>query len=149
MDRKYFLSYFCLKFSTPKLNQMIDQNMIPLYVKIIAIVFALANMGYGVVGYFKPSQIFENSVEGIDLKGMGAKYAGFEYASRNLAIGIGLLLAAIFSMPLAIFTTLGIRALVEIQSVLINISLKKFNEGFITALVFLAIEGFLMLKMVG
>ncbi len=126
---------------------MIEVNMIPLYVRIIAGVFALANIGYGIVGYFKPSQIFENSAEGVDVKGTGAKYAGFEYASRNLAIGIGLLLAAAVGGPQSIVIVTGIRALVEIQSVLINISLKKFNEGLITALVFLAIELFIIAKM--
>src|ERR1700756_2969004 len=114
---------------------MIETNMIPLYVKIITGVFALANMGYGIVGYFKPSQIFENSTEGVDVKGKGARYAGYEYASRNLSIGIGLLVVAIIGSPLAIVMVMGVRALVEIQSMLINLSLKKINEGFITAAV--------------
>lgn len=126
---------------------MIESAMIPLYVRIIAGVFALANMGYGVVGYFKPSQIFENSEEGVDVKGKGARYAGYEYASRNLSIGIGLLIAAAIGSPQAIVMVTLIRALVEIQSMLINISLKKINEGFITAAVFLAIEAFIIVKM--
>jgi hypothetical protein len=127
---------------------MIETNMIPLYIKIITGVFALANIGYGVVGYFKPSQIFENSTEGVDVKGKGARYAGYEYASRNLSIGIGLLLVAIIGSPLAIIMVMGIRALVEIQSTLINLSLKKINEGFITAAVFFAIELFVIVKMI-
>ena len=126
---------------------MIETNMIPLYVRIVAGVFALANVGYGVVGYFKPAQIFENSAEGVDVKGKGARYAGYEYASRNLSIGIGLLIVAAIGSPQAIVTATAIRALIEIQSMLINISLKKFNEGFITAAVFLAIELFIIIKM--
>ncbi len=126
---------------------MIETNMIPTYVRIVAGVFALANVGYGVVGFFKPSQIFENSTEGIDVKGKGARYAGYEYASRNLAIGIGLLIVAAIGDPHAIVMITGIRALVEIQSIFINLSLKKINEGFITALVFLAIEAFIIIKM--
>jgi hypothetical protein len=126
---------------------MIEPNMIPMYVRIVAGVFALANVGYGVVGYFKPSQIFENSTEGIDVKGKGARYAGYEYASRNLAIGIGLLIVAAIGDPHAIVMITGIRALVEIQSIFINLSLKKINEGFITAAVFLAVEAFIIAKM--
>ena len=126
---------------------MIEINMIPTYVRIVAGVFALANVGYGVVGFFKPSQIFENSTEGVDLKGKGARYAGYEYASRNLAIGIGLLIVAAIGDPHAIVMITGIRALVEIQSIFINLSLKKINEGFITALVFLTIEAFIIVKM--
>ena len=126
---------------------MIEANMIPMYVRIVAGVFALANVGYGVVGFFKPSQIFENSTEGIDVKGKGARYAGYEYASRNLAIGIGLLIVAAIGDPHAIVMITGIRALVEIQSIFINLSLKKINEGFITAAVFLAIEAFIIAKM--
>ena len=126
---------------------MIEANMIPMYVRIVAGVFAFANVGYGVVGFFKPSQIFENSTEGIDVKGKGARYAGYEYASRNLAIGIGLLIVAAIGDPHAIVMITGIRALVEIQSIFINLSLKKINEGFITAAVFLAIEAFIIAKM--
>jgi len=126
---------------------MIETNMIPMYVRIVTGVFALANVGYGIVGYFKPSQIFENSAEGVDVKGKGARYAGYEYASRNLAIGIGLLIVAAIGFPLAIVMVTIVRALVEIQSIFINLSLKKINEGFITAAVFLAIEGFIIVKM--
>ena len=126
---------------------MIAADMIPMYVRIVAGIFALANVGYGVVGYFKPSQIFENSEEGVDVKGKGARYAGYEYASRNLAIGIGLLVVAAIGSPQAIAIVMGLRALVELQSMLINISLKKMNEGFWTALVFLAIEVFVIVKM--
>ncbi len=128
---------------------MIDADMIPMYVKIIIWLFALVNIGYGIVGYFKTSQIFENSTEGIDVKGKGARYAGYEYASRNLSIGIGVLVIGIVGSPLAIVIVMGVRALIEIQSMLINLSLKKINEGFITAAVFLAIELFVILKMVG
>lgn len=126
---------------------MIETNMIPLYVRIIAGVFALANIGYGVVGYFKPAQIFENSTEGVDVKGKGARYAGYEYASRNLSIGIGLLVVALIGNPQAIVMVMGLRALIEIQSIFINISLKKINEGFITAAVFLVIELFVIAEM--
>jgi hypothetical protein len=126
---------------------MIETNMIPTYVRVVAGVFALANVGYGAVGFFKPSQIFENSSEGVDVKGKGARYAGYEYASRNLAIGIGLLIVAAIGDAHAIVMITGIRALVEIQSICINLSLKKINEGFITAAVFLAIEVFIIAKM--
>ena len=122
-------------------------DIVPMYVRIVTGVFALANIGYGVVGYFKPSQIFENSTEGIDVKGKGARYAGYEYASRNLSIGLGLLIVAAIGSPEAIVMVTIVRALVEVQSMLINLSLKKINEGFITAAVFLAIELFIIIKM--
>ena len=126
---------------------MIDNNMVPMYVRIVTGIYALANVGYGIVGYFKPSQIFENSEEGVDVKGNGARYAGYEYASRNLSIGIGLLIVAVIGSPQSIIIVTTIRALVEIQSMLINISLKKINEGFLTATVFLIIELFIIAKM--
>ena len=122
-------------------------DIVPIYVRIVAGVFALANIGYGIVGYFKPSQIFENSTDGVDVKGKGARYAGYEYASRNLSIGIGLLIVAAIGSAEAIVMVTIVRALVEIQSMLINLSLKKINEGFITAAVFLAIELFIILKL--
>ena len=129
-------------------NHMTDITLIPTYIRIITAVFAFANVGYGVVGYFKTSQIFENSAEGIDLKGKGARYAGYEYASRNLAIGLGLLVVAAIGSADSIIMVTVVRALVEIQSIFINLSLKKINEGFITAAVFLAIEAFIIMKLV-
>ena len=126
---------------------MIATEMIPLYVRIIAGIFALVNTVYGIVGYFQPSHTFENSTEGIDLKGKGARYAAYEYSSRNVAMGIGMLIAAAIGSPLAIILVMTVRTLVEIQSIFINISLRKFNEGFITALVFLVIEMFIIIKM--
>jgi hypothetical protein len=126
---------------------MIENNMIPMYVRLIAGLFALANIGYGIMGYFKPSHTFENSTEGVDLNGKGARYAAFEYSSRNLAIGIGLLIAVALGSSQAIVMVTLVRALVEIQSIFINISLKKINEGFYTAAVFLAIETFIVVKM--
>jgi hypothetical protein len=122
-------------------------DIVPIYIRIVAGVFALANIGYGIVGYFKPSQIFENSTDGVNVKGKGARYAGYEYASRNLSIGIGLLIVAAIGSAEAIVMVIIVRALVEIQSMLINLSLKKINEGFITAAVFLVIELFIILKM--
>jgi hypothetical protein len=125
---------------------MMDSNMIPMYVRVIVSVFALANIGYGIMGYFKPSHTFENSTEGVDLNGKGARYAAYEYSSRNLAIGIGLFIAATLGSPQAIVMVTLVRALVEIQSIFINISLKKINEGFYTAAVFLVIELFIIAK---
>lgn len=81
------------------------------------------------------------------MKGKGAKYASFEYSSRNVAMGAGLLIAAAIGNPQAIVLVTSIRALVEVQSMAINIALKKINEGFITAAVFLAIELFIIVKM--
>jgi len=134
-------------FKAQKQSTMIDANMIPTYVRIITGLFALANIGYGIVGYFKPSQIFENSTDGINVKGKGARYAGYEYASRNLAIGIGILIVAAIGNPQSIVMVMIIRALVELQSMFINSSLKKINEGFITGAIFLAIEVFIIVKM--
>jgi hypothetical protein len=126
---------------------MIANDMIPMYVRIIAGVFGIVNTVYGIVGYFQPSHTFENSTEGVDLKGKGAKFAAYEYSSRNVAMGIGMLIAAVLgSAPFIIMAT-AVRALVEIQSIFINIALRKFNEGFITALVFLVIELFIIGKM--
>jgi len=126
---------------------MIETSIIPMYVRIIAGIFALVNIVYGIVGYFKPSHTFENSSEGVDLQGKGARYAAYEYSSRNVSIGIGLLIAAAIGSPQAIVMVTIVRALVEIQSIFINISLKKINEGFYTALVFLGIEVFIIFKM--
>jgi hypothetical protein len=125
---------------------MIDSNTIPMYVRVIAGLFAAANIGYGIMGYFQPSHTFENSTEGVDIKGKGARFASYEYSSRNLAMGIGLLIAAFIGSPQSIVMITLVRALVEIQSIFINISLKKINEGFYTALVFLAIELFIIAK---
>ncbi len=127
---------------------MININTIPLYIRIITGVLAIANVVYGIIGYFKPTQIFENSTEGVNTSETGAKYAGFEYASRNLAIGLGLLLAALFGGPQSIVMVIIIRSLVEIQTIIINIAIRKINEGFVTAVVFLLVELFVIVAII-
>jgi len=121
--------------------------LIPMYIRFFVGVLAIANIVYGIIGYFKPSQIFENSTLGIDVSGTGAKYAGFEYASRNLAIGLGLLLVAILGSSQSIVIVTLIRAMIEIQTLIINIAIRKINEGFITAAVFLAIELYVIITL--
>ena len=119
---------------------MLDIKLIPIYIRIMVGMLAIANVVYGIIGYFNPSQIFENSIEGIDISGRGAKYAGFEYASRNLAIGLGLMIVAFFGASQSIAIVVLIRAFIELQTIFINIAIRKFNEGFVTAIVFLAVE---------
>ena len=146
----FFLHGCCRLFTTFRIikqNAMIEANMIPMYVRIIAGVFGLVNTVYGIVGYFQSSHTFENSTEGVDMKGKGARYAAYEYSSRNVAMGIGLMIAAAIGNPQAIALVTSVRALVEIQSMAINVALKKINEGFITAAVFLAIEAVIIVKM--
>jgi len=50
---------------------------------------ALANIAFGVSGYLSPDALFQNSKESIDLASLTAKYAGYEFASRNLGHWLG------------------------------------------------------------
>lgn len=123
--------------------------LVPIWVKIIVGVLAVANIYFGILGYFSNKPLFENSTVGIDLAGSGAKFASFEFATRNLSIGLALLLSALLGIPVAIAIILIVRILIELQSLVISIAIRKFGAGFIIPIVFLVVEVFIVKTVLG
>ena len=123
---------------------MNSKNLVPNWVRITIGLLAVANIIFGISGYFNAQPLFQNSVAGIDLAGLGAKYAGFEFAARNLAIGLALMIVAIAGVPETIAIMTIVRALIELQSIIIGTATGNFGAGVIVAVVVFLVEVFVI-----
>ncbi len=115
-------------------------DIVPFWVRIVVGLLALANIAFGVSGYFDNSVLFQNSQAGVDLAGLGAQYASYEFAARNLAIGLALLVVAGKGVPESMAIMTITRALVEIQTIAIALLTTGFATGTVVAAVLLGIE---------
>jgi hypothetical protein len=123
-------------------------DIVPKWVRIAIGLLALANIAFGISGYFDCSALFQNGMEGIDLAGAAAKYAGYEFASRNLAIGLALMIVALKGVPESLAIVTIIRALIELQTVIIALATSHFNTGSVVALVMFGVEIFIVITLV-
>lgn len=128
---------------------MHPQKLVPQWVRILIGLLAVANLIFGISGYFTAQPLFQNSMVGIDLNGVGAQYAGFEFAARNLAIGVALLIVAAVGVPETIAIMTIVRALIELQSVVIALVTGNFALGTVVAMVMFAAEVFVIRTMFG
>ena len=76
-----------------------------------------------------------------------AKFASYEFGARNLAIGLALLIVSIVGVPETIAIMTIVRALVELQSVVIGIISGNFGIGTVVSIVVFAIEAFVIVTM--
>lgn len=126
---------------------MKPSSIVPRWTRVVVGLLALANVGFGISNYLSQSALFQNSTAGVDLASTAAKYASFEFGARNLAIGIALLIVAAVGVPETIAITVIIRALIELQSVVIALIAGTFGAGSVLALVMLAVEVFVIRTM--
>jgi len=94
------------------------------------------------------SILFHNGA-GLDLTNGILKQASNEFAARNLAIGLGLLIVALKGVPESITIVLIIRALVEIQTIIMTLVSGKVDAMIAMPLVFLTAEIFLIKTLIG
>jgi len=128
---------------------MHKKNLVPRWVRIVIGLLAIANLIFGISGYFNAQPLFQNSLAGVDLAGLGAKYAGFEFAARNLAIGLALLIVATVGVPETIAIMTIVRALIELQSIVIAFATGNFTTGVVVAIVVFCVEAFVIKTMFG
>jgi hypothetical protein len=124
-------------------------DLVPKCVRIVIVLLALANIAFGVSEYFSPSALFQNNATGIDLAGLAAKYAGYEFAAHNLAIGLALMIVALRGVPESLAIVTIIRALIEFQTIIIAIATGNLNGGIAVAVVIFALEAFVIVTMFG
>ncbi len=117
-----------------------DIDIVPKWVRIVIGSLALANIAFGVFGYFDASALFQNSTVGVDLESLTAKYAGYEFAARNLGIGLALLIVALKGVPESLAIMTIVRALIELQSIIIAIFTSSFAAGTVIAVIMLGVE---------
>jgi len=126
---------------------MNSKNLVPKWVRIVVGLLALANIAFGISNYFGASALFQNSSVGIDLAGEAARYASYQFAARNLAIGLALMIVVNVGVPETIAIMTIVRALVELQDAIISIVSGNFGVGVVVALVMFIVEVFVVVTM--
>ena len=111
-------------------------------------VLALLNILFGVMGYFDMSLLFKDGA-GLDLTNAILKNASYEFAARNLAIGLGLAIVAGKGVPESMTIVTVIRALVEIQTIIMVIASGNISAMIAMPVVFLLAELFIIKTLVG
>src|ERR1700722_7548807 len=105
------------------------RDNVPRWVRMLVGIFALLNIAYGVMCYLDMSILFHDASR-LDLTNPVLKNAGYEFASRNLAIGLALgFVTMIKGAPEALVILTIVRALIEIQTIILTIV-----QGNITAM---------------
>jgi hypothetical protein len=124
------------------MSKLIDN--VPAWVRILVGILAIVNIGFGVIGYFNIGLLFHNGA-GIDLTNAAIKNASLEFASRNLAIGLALgFVTIIRGAPEALVILTIVRALIEIQTIIISIVQGNINTVLLLPLGFLIVEIFII-----
>ena len=114
-------------------------DIVPKWLRIVVGVLALLNILFGVMGYLDMSLLFKDGT-GLDLTNAILKNASYEFASRNLAIGLGLAIVAAKGVPESITIVTIIRALVEIQTIITIIAIGNISALILMPFVFLVAE---------
>jgi len=123
-------------------------NIVPQWLRIVVGILALLNILFGVMGYFDMSLLFKDG-SGLDLTNAILKNASYEFAARNLAIGLGLALVAAKGVPESLTIVTIIRALVEIQTIITIIATGNISAMILMPLVFLIVEVIIIKTLVG
>ena len=111
-------------------------------------VLALVNIAFGVITYLNVGLLFQGGA-GIDLTNPLIKNAGLEFASRNLAIGLALgFVTVIKGAPEALVILTIVRALIEIQTIIISFAQGNISVMLLLPFGFLALEIFIIKALV-
>jgi hypothetical protein len=122
---------------------------VPKWIRIAVGILAVINIAFGLMCYFDMNILFHNGT-GIDLSNPSIKNAGFEFAARNLAIGLALgFVTVIKGAPEALTILTIVRALIEIQTIILSIAQGNINAMLIIPVVFLAVEIVIVKTLVG
>ncbi len=122
---------------------------VPKWVRIVIGIFAVINIAYGVMCYFDMTILFHNAT-GLDLSSTALKNASYEYASRNLAIGLALgFVTMIKGAPEALVILTIVRALIELQTIILSIVEGNITAMIIVPVVFLVVEVFIVKTLIG
>lgn len=119
------------------------KSLVPKWVRGLVGLLALANLGYGLAGYFKPGSMFA----ALDLASPGAVDAVQQFAARNTAIGAALLIVALAGVPESIAIVMIIRVLIKAQDLILGLIHGASASTLAMAAAFLAIEAFVVVTM--
>ncbi|MEI6060853.1 MAG: hypothetical protein WCR72_09100 [Bacteroidota bacterium] len=100
------------------------------------------------MGYLDMSLLFKDG-SCLDLTNAILKTASYEFAARNLAIGLGLAIVAAKGVAESMTIVTIIRALVEIQTIITMIATGNISAMILMPLAFLIVEIFIIKTLVG
>ena len=123
-------------------------DFVPKWLRIVVGVLAILNILFGVMGYLDMSLLFKDG-SGLDLTNAILKNASYEFAARNLAIGLGLAIVAAKGVPESITIVTIIRALIEIQTIITMVTTGNISVMILMPIVFLLVELFIIKSLVG
>ena len=123
-------------------------DIVPKWLRILVGALAALNILFGVMGYFDMSLLFKDG-SGLDLTNTILKNASYEFAARNLAIGLGLAIVAVKGVPESITIVTIIRALIEIQTIITMVTTGNISVIILMPILFLVAELFIIKTMIG
>ena len=123
-------------------------DIVPKWLRIVVGVLALLNILFGFMGYLDMSLLFKDG-SGLDLTNAILKNASYEFAARNLAIGLGLAIVAAKGVPESITIVTIIRVLIEIQTTITMIATGNISAMILMPLAFLIVEIFIIKTLLG
>ena len=122
---------------------------VPRWVRIAVGILGLLTLAYGVACYFDINLLFHHAT-GIDLTNPSIKNAGYEFASRNLAIGVALCFVTIIrGAPEALTILTIVRALIEIQTIILSIVAGNITAMLLIPVVLLVVEILIVKTLIG
>ena len=122
---------------------------VPKWVRIAVGFLALVNLAFGIMSYIDMSVLFKDGA-GLDLGNTILKHANYEFAARNLAIGLALVFVTIIKgSPEALVILTIVRALIEIQTIIIFLVQGHISTMLIMPLAFLVVEVFIIKTLIG
>lgn len=126
-------------------------RLVPGWVRVVTLFLALANVAFGVVGYLRVDALFPDlsGVPGLAADAPLLVHASREFAARNLAIGLALLIVSRVGVPESLAIVTIIRALVELQTIALTVVEGRLGAGTAVAAAFLAVEVLVIRRMFG
>jgi len=120
-----------------------SRSLVPLWVRSVAGLLALGNLGYGLMGYLKPASKFP----ALDLTSPGALDAVHRFAARNAAIGVALCFLVLVGVPETIAILMIIRFLIEGQNLILSMIGGAGLAQLAVPAVFMVVEAFIVVTM--
>ena len=127
----------------------IHVDNVPKWVRVAVGVIAVINIAFGIMCYFDMHLLYHAGT-GIDMNNPIIKSAGYEFASRNLAIGVAMgFVTAIKGAPEALVILTIVRALIEVQTIIISVVEGNINAMLLVPAAFLIMEVFIIKTLIG
>ena len=122
---------------------------VPKWVRVMVGIIGLINIAFGIMCYFDMRLLYHAGT-GIDMTNPLIKNAGYEFASRNLAIGVAMgFVTIIKGAPEALVILTIVRALIEIQTIILSMVQGNINVMMLIPLAFLVVEVLMIKTLIG